>query len=326
MKAHFVSLCICILVCVTAASSQAQTFTDLTDFNPNAWIPTYSLLQGTDGNLYGTTNRNAGSLGGALFKFTSHGTLEIIYTFCKETGCTDGSTPSGALVEAPNGLLYSTTSGGGAFNIGTAFSITAGGTLTTIYSFGSQQNDGVNPYSGLVLGRNNTLYGTTYSGGTIGGGTVYKLTLGGVKSTIYNFCQLTRCRDGAAPYGPLIQATNGKLYGATIAGGCCNAGTIFAVTPSGALKTVYSFCRQSKCQDGGQPNGVIQASDGNLYGTTSVGGTYHHGGVFKLTTSGVFTPLYSFCGCGDGAQPAAPLVQANDGNFYGTTFKGGAKV
>jgi uncharacterized repeat protein (TIGR03803 family) len=140
-----------------------------------------------------------------------------------------------------------------------------------------------------------------------------------------NFTTLHRfdSTDGAFPAAGLIQATDGNLYGATQGGGPNGYGTVFKITPSGTLTTLYDFCSQSGCPDGYSPNGLVQATDGNFYGTTAGGGAnLYYGTVFKMTPSGTLTTLYSFCsqsGCTDGANPYAGLIQAIDGNFYGTT-------
>jgi uncharacterized repeat protein (TIGR03803 family) len=125
-----------------------------------------------------------------------------------------------------------------------------------------------------------------------------------------------------------VQASDGNFYGTTVEGGADGAGTVFRITPSGTLTTLYSFCSQVNCTDGYWPYaGLVQAADGNLYGTTGNGGAFgNYGTVFKITPSGTLTTLYSFCaqnGCADGEEPAARLVQAADGNFYGTTASGG---
>jgi uncharacterized repeat protein (TIGR03803 family) len=122
----------------------------------------------------------------------------------------------------------------------------------------------------------------------------------------------------------LLQATDGNFYGTSYAGGAYSYGTVFKITPSGTLTTLYSF----DVGDGAQPYaGLVQATDGNFYGTTVSGGRARDGTVFEITPSGTLSTLYSFCSqanCGDGANPYAGLVQATDGNFYGTTSAGGA--
>ncbi len=125
-----------------------------------------------------------------------------------------------------------------------------------------------------------------------------------------------------------MQGTDGNFYGTAYGLGKFNGGTVFKITPAGALTTLYSFCSLANCADGLSPYaGLVQASDGNFYGTTFQGGAYSHGTVFKITPGGTLTTLHSFCAltnCVDGIGPYAGLVQASDGNFYGTTYEGGA--
>jgi uncharacterized repeat protein (TIGR03803 family) len=331
---RILSALILVVFCAASAnSSHAQAFTVLSNFDPDNWIPMYSLVQAPDGLLYGTTNRNgiAGSYGGTLFKFSLvDDTLSTLYAFCAESDCPGGIDSSGALVEDENGLFYGSAPGGGTYSIGTVFSVSSSRTLTTLYNFGSQANDGINPYSGLILANDDNFYGTTYNGGTHTYGTVFRISKEGVKSTIYNFCQLANCADGSAPYGPLIQAANGKLYGTTPYSGCkCGtpppSGTLFEVTLGGQLTTLHTFCLEEGCPDGSGPlAGIIQSNDGTLYGTTYEGGAYNQGTVYKITPAGVFTTIYSFCNCGDGANPFGALVEATDRSIYGTTNLGGA--
>ena len=126
-----------------------------------------------------------------------------------------------------------------------------------------------------------------------------------------------------------MQGVDGNFYGTTRTDGVNHAGTVFKLTPSGTLTTLYHFCSQSNCTDGATPNQVLQlASDGNFYGTTLYGGVNGpYGTVFKVTPAGTLTTLYSFClqtNCADGDQPYAGLALGADGNFYGTTSLGGA--
>lgn len=129
----------------------------------------------------------------------------------------------------------------------------------------------------------------------------------------------------------LVQATNGDFYGTINAGGANNYGTVFRITPSSKLTTLYSFCSQSGCADGMYPHAaLIQATDGNLYGTTyglnsGTRTTGEYGTIFKITPSGTLTTLYSFCSqtnYADGQNPQAGIVQDTNGTFYGTTQSG----
>jgi uncharacterized repeat protein (TIGR03803 family) len=199
--------------------------------------------------------------------------------------------------------------------------------------------DGDQPAGALVEGTNGYLYGTTFAGGTNGGGTILRMTLGGTLTTLYNFCSQTNCTDGAYPQGALIQATNGDLYGTTYGGGTGtaypsgpnSAGTIFRITPGGTFFSLYSFCSQPNCTDGSVPfAGLVQATNGYLYGTTYKGGTNSGGTAFKITPSGSFTSMYSSCSldslCTDGEVPEAGLVQDSNGYLYGATSGGGAST
>jgi uncharacterized repeat protein (TIGR03803 family) len=323
------SICALLALCTaTAIPSHAQTFTTLYSFCLQSQCtdgekPRVGLVQGTDGLFYGTTH-DGGTIGyGTFFKITAAGTLTTLYSFCTSF-CTDGEFPN-RLALGTDGNFYGTTGRGGAHNAGTAFKITPGGTLTILYTFCSQLNceDGEYPEAGLVQGTDGSFYGTTYQGGYQGGvffsGTVFKLTSGGTLTTLYNFCSQSNCADGAFPQTELVQGTDGNFYGTTLS-------TVFKITPRGTLTTLDTFC--TSCVDGGNPNGLVQGSDGNFYGTTYYGGDNGGGGtVFKMSSTGALTKLYSFCaqsGCTDGAGPLAGLVQATDGNFYGTTAGGGA--
>lgn len=249
---------------------------------------------------------------------------------------TDGSQVFAGLVQAVNGDFYGATADGGAnsyrgcvANCGTVFKISAAGKLTTLYSFCSQSTcaDGAEPQVTLVQATNGNLYGTTFILGAHSGGTVFKISAAGKLTTLYSFCSQSGCADGNGP-ASLVQATNGDLYGTTLFGGASNAcvggcGVVFKITPSGALTTLHSF----DSTDGAGPEApLLQATDGNFYGTTSEGGASASGTVFKITAAGTLTTLYSFCSqtnCTDGANPIAGLIQATDGNFYGTATQGG---
>ena len=332
--------CAVLALCATTAialPAQIATLTTIHRFCSQSGCPdglqlVAGLVQATNGDLYGTTSGGATNSAGTIFKITPGGTLTTLYSFCSQTNCTDGATPYAGLVQAANGDLYGTTYYGGTNGGGTVFKITQGGTLTTLYSFCSQTNctDGTGPSAGLVQAANGDFFGTTQVGGANDGGTAFKITPSGTLTTLYSFCSQTNCADGAYPYAGLVQLANGDLYGTTYSGGNNYNGTVFKITPTGTLTTLYRFCSQTNCTDGEGPYaGLVQAANGDFYGTTEYGGTNgeYGGTVFKITPSGALTTLYSFCSqtnCADGTEPKAGLVQAADGEFYGTTFSGGA--
>ena len=259
-------------------------------------------------------------------------TFTTLYSFCSQSGCTDGANPFAGLIQAMDGNLYGTTAYGEPNNFctygcGTIFRVTPTGTLTTLYNFCSQYGctDGAVPHAGLIQATDGNFYGTTFEGGANGTGTVFVMPPGGgTVTTMHSFYG----PDGSFPSAGLVQATDGNFYGTTGGGGVNDEGTVFRITPSGTLTMLYSFCSQSGCTDGAGPSGLVQATDGNFYGTTDGGGANNScggsgcGTVFKITPTGTLTTLYSFCsqsGCTDGENPGAGLVQATDGNFYGTT-------
>jgi len=320
---------LCVFCAATAIAARAQTFTTLASFDFNdGYMPwSMTLIQGTDGDFYGTTYFGGAYGMGAVFKVTSGGELTTLYSFCAQTGCPDGKLPNAGLVQAANGNFYGTTGQGGANNDGTVFVITPEGELTTLHSFNG--SDGANPNVGLIQASNGNFYGTTSNGGNInacptgpGCGTVFEITAAGQLTTVHTFDGA----DGWIPSG-LIQTSNGNFYGATARGGVasdiCNTGpgcgTLFEMTPTGKLTTLYSFSGG----DGWSPyGGLVQGADGDFYGTTGWGGTTNLGTVFELTPGGQLTTLHSF-DLTDGSFPTAAMIQATDGNFYGTTTSGG---
>jgi uncharacterized repeat protein (TIGR03803 family) len=315
-----------LLLCgVAAVSSSAQTFTTLHTFDiTDGAFPYAALVQGLDGNFYGTTangGRELCNVGcGTVFKITPDGTLTTLHEFVR----TDGQNPQGGLVLASDGILYGTTSSGSQ-GLDTFFKITPGGTLTTLAQYGP----GIGAVSTLIQANNGNLYGTTQ--GAINPGTVYGITPSGTATMQHNFCQIKNCPDGANPAAPLVQGTNGFLYGTTEFGGLdaglCSedgCGTIFEVGYAGSLSILHKFAGDSNGQF--PQAGLMQASDGNFYGSAGGGSNQGGGLVFKITPQGTFSVLYNFCAladCADGAGSNG-LVQATDGNFYGTSPSGGS--
>ena len=324
-----------LLLLFATTALRAQTFRSLLSFDgTDGGLPYYVyLVQGADGQLYGTTNTDGENGYGTVFKITTSGKITTIYSFCALSSCTDGANPYAGLALGTNGNFYGTATSGGYSLGGTIFEITPSGTLTTLYTFCDISGcpNGANPESRLLLASNGNFYGTTTQGGD-GDGTVFKITPAGKFTLLHTFNGL----DGASPRnGALLQGANGKLYGTTTYGGTnCSSdggcGTVFEMTLSGTFRTLYNFCSLSRCADGNTPYaGIVLASNGSFYGTTEFGGANGaNGTVFEMTTAGHLTTLYSFCvsnGCSDGDAPQAGLIQASDGNLYGTTGAGGAQ-
>jgi uncharacterized repeat protein (TIGR03803 family) len=194
--------------------------------------------------------------------------------------------------------------------------------FTTLADFAGSAN-GAEPLYGypIVFSAGNG-YGTTIGGGAYDDGTVFQVTPDGTLTTLYTFCSQVNCTDGAEPYSGLVVA-GGNFYGTTYWGGANGAGTVFEITPAGLLTTLHSFAGGPN--DGAYPIAGLVQIGGNFYGTTQAGGANEAGTVFEITPAGQLTTLHSFCsqsGCADGAIPYAGLVQATNGNLYGTTSGG----
>lgn len=203
------------------------------------------------------------------------------------------------------------------FLVGAAMAVASHAqTFTTLGNFNG--NNGLNPDAGLEQGVDGNFYGITPLGGVYYKGAVFKITPGGTLTTLHSFSSTPVV--GAGPAAKLIQATDGYLYGTTYGGGANGFGTVFKITRGGALTTLHSF---DQTDGANLLGGLIQATNGNLLGTTFDGGEYGEGTVFEITPGGAFTSLLSFNLNASGAHPAGALVQALDGNFYGTTTMGG---
>jgi uncharacterized repeat protein (TIGR03803 family) len=325
---RFAPAMLVVAIFVMTAAAQAQTFSVIYNFGTvkdDAAHPTNSgiIAQGRDGNLYSTANGGtpgaAGQVGyGAMFKFTPGGAETTLYDFGAA-----GAGPWGGLTLGADGNFYGTSIGGGSVDQGTVFQITPDGTETVLHIFGVATGDGIFPYAPPIEGRDGNFYGTTQAGGAnTGYGAVYKMTVsGGVgKITILHSFDST---DGYYPYGPLVQGSDGNFYGVTAQGGTMTYGTVFKITPSGKLTTIYNF----DGTHGASPYGpLVQGSDGDFYGTAYSNGANGTGTIYKITTAGQITVLHNFKQGTDGGYPFAGLIQATDGNFYGTAYDGGTKT
>jgi uncharacterized repeat protein (TIGR03803 family) len=287
--------CIVVVFCVvTAVASPAQTLTTIFSFSGTHGSYPGAIIQGTDGNFYGATQYGGTSIDcpyslgcGTIFKITPEGNLTTLYDFCSKSSCADGATPVGTLAQGTDGNFYGATLSGGANNAANC-------------SFQSPA-----PRCG----------------------TVFRITPAGTLTTIYSFCAQANCADGFNPQAGLIQATNGNFYGTTwekANSGEGAFGTVFELTPTGKLTTLHSF----NWTDGAAPvSGLLQANNGNIYGTTQEGGSLGNGTIFEIAAAGTFGSLYSFAGHGlfEGSFTAPnALIQAAHGSLYGTTYSGGS--
>jgi uncharacterized repeat protein (TIGR03803 family) len=269
--------------------------------------PVAALTQGSDGDFYGTTSQGGLLNRGTIFRMTPSGVLTTLHAF--DDG--EGRAPMAPLLEVGDGTFYGTTLAGGQLDLGTIFTVNRTGDTRVLVMF---ETDGAVPLAGLVRGNDGALYGTTVSGGLFGLGSFFRLAASGALSVLHGFAGWP---DGLQPAAAVLQGRDGNFYGTTTAGGSNFNGAAFSVTATGALTVVHSFAGMS---DGYSPLArLLQTTDGNLYGTTMYGGAFNHGTVFRITPDGVFSSLYMFTGGLDGGYPTAGLVQASDGQLYGTT-------
>jgi uncharacterized repeat protein (TIGR03803 family) len=283
----------------------------------NGSNPTAAPVQGADGRLYGTTFAGGALGSGTVFAMTADGTLATLYSLDGES---DGANPSGPLAQGADGNFYGTANSAGANGYGCVFRVSPGGAFTNLYSF-TGGVDGQFPVGGLALGTDGNLYGLTSNGGATWHGNFFQITPGGTLTTLYSF---TGGTDGGSPSGTLVRGSDGNFYGTAAVGGLGQRGTVFKLTPSGALTTLHAFGNLA-IQDGIYPSGgVVQSSDGNLYGTTSADYKSGYGTLFRVAPDGSgFATLLYFDGCDDGSHPQTALMEDAAGYLYGTTSAGG---
>lgn len=321
MRTSILRLAVCVTYACLIPLCVSQTVTNLYSFPGEQGLasPTYGApVQGRDGRLYGTSTgitSSRSNYDGAVFRYEPGGGVNPLYSF---SASSEGGEPDGSVILSTDGNLYGTAFSGGISLTGNVFKVAPNGAYSVLHQF---NGDGAYPFAAPIEASDNALYGTTVwnTGDDEGYGTVYKYTPSEGFSTIYDLDST----HGANPTSPVIQATNGNLYGTASAGGTAGCGTMFEITTSGTLLYSYSFQGGAA---GCEPIGpLVQASDGNFYGTTlGDATTSNFGTVFRLSKSGNVSVLYNFLGgTADGEYPQAGLVQATDGNLYGTTVDGG---
>ncbi|HUJ10797.1 MAG TPA: choice-of-anchor tandem repeat GloVer-containing protein [Verrucomicrobiae bacterium] len=323
--------------------------------------PEAAVVEGSDGNFYGTTIAGGTRFVGTIYKLTPAGQLVILHSF----DGTDGAHPKASLIEGSDSNFYGTTFSGGTNDAGTVFQFSPDGTLVTLYAFGG--GDGAHPSAELVEGFDGNFYGTTYDGGSDDDGTVFQITSAGDLTMLHSF----NGTDGALPLAGLVQGSDSNFYGTTYRGGTNDHGTVFQITSTGTLTVLYQFdggtngsspaATLTQGRDGffygtaaggsdrglifkisvageltklhrlkslqGRPliSHLVEGNDGTFYGTARGGGE-HFGTVFRVGPNGAFIDLYRFWGTADGAFPYAGLTLASDGFFYGTTAFGGTRL
>lgn len=311
------------------------TFTQLAAFifpavgeHRGMW-PQGALIEGDDGNLYGTTYRGGWSDFGTVFRIGKSGGLTTLVDFNHDLTPL-GTAPACRLIKLAGGDFLGTTSGGGSGLQGTVFRMTSTGTLSTLVNLsgrGRNNEGGSSAPSGVTAGSDGYFYVATITGGTYNKGTITRCASDGSSTVLVNFTGNLASNKGAKPAGTLVES-GGNFYGVTYQGGASDKGTIFRMTSAGVITTLVEFTGTAGGFPGENPqSGLLDGGDGFLYGITQYGGASSYGTIFKVTTAGAFTSMVQFTGSSGGykgANPLGKLVKANDGKLYGTTANGGA--
>jgi uncharacterized repeat protein (TIGR03803 family) len=300
--------------------AQAQVLHTVGVFDGNdGYGPSSSVVQGPDGNIYGTTGSGGRESQGTFFRLTPSGTITDLYNFCSEAKCADGWGPDSAPVVGTDGNLYGVVQGGGTGQLGTFYRMTLDGEFTTLYTFcPTRPCTGGGAPTGIILGADGNFYGTTDGGGNASGsGTIFSISPTGEFKLLYTFCSLTpNCLDGAQAFYPPILGSDGNLYGVTWGGGSLGGGALYELTPSGTYTVLYNFCGTDSCSGIGAPYYVVRDNNGNFFGTTEYSAAGRgYGSVFEFTSTNQLLVLHNFDDWND--WPYTGLTIANDGNVYG---------
>jgi uncharacterized repeat protein (TIGR03803 family) len=354
-RAWFVGYIFAALIGATVAPGSAAAATEKVLYSfcqnstcPDGSVPYAPLLMDGSGVFYGTAYGGGANASGVVFRLTKSGTnwvYDVLYDFCAQSSCTDGSFPGAGLIMDDAGKLYGTTNFGGTHNGGTVFRLSptnTGWTHSILHNFCFASNcaGGTFPTGPLMMDAAGDIYGTTYGGGLHNAGTAYRLShtnTGWQETVLHNFCARTNCNDGSTPLGGLIMDGSGNLYGTAVAGAntnnlCPNGGTcgvVFQLTHGSTGWTehvLHAFCAQATCGGGGSPfGGLIMDGAGNLYGTAWTLGANGFGTVFKMshTSAGwTYNVLHSF-NYFNGANPHDSLIRDGAGKIYGMAVGGG---
>jgi uncharacterized repeat protein (TIGR03803 family) len=309
-----------LLIVALVAGAQAQTFTDLYNFTggTDGADPCAGVIRDAAGNIYGTTVFGGSFQYGTVFKVDSKGKETVLHSFAGP----DGADPWAGVIRDAAGNIYGTTVYGGCCKDGTVFKLDSKGTETVLHSFTGGTTDGCNTDLGLVEDKSGNLYGATYLCGAYGYGAVFKLSKDGKVTLLHSFAGGS---DGEFPhYGSLFIDQNDNLYGQTSGGGgSAGCGVVYKVSKSGEETVLHTFAGYPT--DGCYAYGPVTMDEhGNLYGTTTFGGSRNAGAVWKLSKSRKETILHNFGGTSDGAFPSGGVILDANGNLYGDTETGGS--
>lgn len=303
--------------------SAAGIFTHLLSFTGSSGAVPGSVPQAVvlhpDGNFYGVTLAGGSSGAGTVFRLTNAGVFTSLVSFTGNAGAAKGAEPLGPLAISGT-VLYGVSARGGAADLGTVFSVTTAGAVTTLTEFtGTGTRPGAQPAGPLLLHTDGALYGTTLAGGADDFGTAFRITTAGAFTSLRSFADLT----GSNPRGALARGADGNLYGVTAAGGTAGFGTLYRMTTAGVHTVLGSFTGTEGTQPGSAPLGGLMESGGTFHGLTSAGGAGDLGVVFRLTTAGVFTKLADLSPAA-GWMPSGAPVADGAGGFLFPLARGGA--
>ncbi len=242
------------------------------------------LIEGSNGNFYGVAQYGGAFGDGTFFELTSLGQFKVLHSFCAQSGCSGGASPEASPMQAINGNFYGTTALGGLHGEGVVYEISPAGSYKALYKFCSQTNcaDGSSPQARLAQDASGNLYGTTVYGGAYGDGTVFEITPSDQFIVLHSF-DSSDGSDGGFPQSAPTVANDGNLYGTTSGG--INNGNIYQITPEGTYTSLYSFCNPTRCNAYYATYGLLQGTDGILYGATSGGGAHDEGVVYSFSNN-----------------------------------------